>query len=238
MKNIQYFITIMTILLAFSATATCESVVRELPDTASAGEAITIGLTQDGFLGNVVEVTEYLPEGFVYVTGSFTGSHIPTYHTSNNTLVMYLAGGDEITETYTVTAGTFEQIDNAKFDGMYQGMIITGHEKSNSIIGDDTLTPVQPTDDGSDDGDTPAPSPTPTATKVIERPTPIETATSVETPTADETPTVTETVTETATTPATETPKKPKGGIPGFEGVFAIAGLMALVLILRRSRNG
>jgi PGF-CTERM protein len=236
MKNIQYFITIMTILLALSATATCESVVRELPDTASSGEEITVRLMQDGFLANVVEVTEVLPAGFTYMSGSFTGSHIPTYHAGDNRLIMYLAGGDEVTATYTVTAGTFEQIDNAQFSGAYQG-IVGAKEENGPVTGDSELTPVE-----SGVGDIPAPSPTPTATKVIETPTPVETATSVETPTADETPTVTETepetVTETATAPATETPKKPKGGIPGFEGVFAIAGLMALVLILRRSRNG
>ena len=242
MKNIRYFITIMTILLAFSVTAACEPVVRELPDTASPGEAITVRLTQEGFLVNLVEVTEVLPEGFEYMAGSFTGSHTPTYHANNNTLVMVLTGEDEITGTYTVIAGTFEQI-SAKFNGTYQGFI-DFNPTDGSVTGDDTLTPVQPPDDESDNGDTPAPSPTPTqtATGVIETPAPVETATSVETPTADETPTVTETATETATETVTapaaaKTPKQPKSGIPGFEGVFAIAGLMALVLIMRRGRN-
>ena len=226
----------MTILLAFSVTAACESesVVRELPDEpVGAGEPVTVILTQDDFFLNVVEVTETLPEGFVYMSESFTGSYTPIYHTSNNTLVMYLADEDEITVNYTVTAS--EQIGNVRFSGTYQAW----EADPGLVTGDDALTIVeQPTDDGSDDGDIPAPSPAPTATEVIETPTPVETATSVETPTADETPTVTETAIETATAPAAaKTPKQPKGGIPGFEGVFAIAGLMALVLIMRRGRN-
>ena len=241
----------LVIAVATAGTASAAefvSVVRDLPDTpVSPGEAITVRLTQEGFFANVVEVTEVLPAGFVYISGSYTGTRgdtPPVYYPGNNTLVMYLAGDDEITESYTVTAGTFEQIDNAVFTGEYFGFV--GAElKTGDVTGNSALKAVeQQTDDGSDDEDIPipAPSPTPTqtATEVIETPTPVETetATSVKTPSADETPTATETAIETATAPAAaKTPKQPKGGIPGFEGVFAIAGLTALVLIMRRSRN-
>ena len=123
-----------------AAAAGAESVERDLPDTASPDEAITVGLTQEGFLANVVEVIEYLPEGFAYMTGSFTGSYTPTYHPGNNTLVMYLAGEDEITATYRVTTGTVAQIQNAMFIGAYQGW-----EANGVVTGEDTLTPVEPT---------------------------------------------------------------------------------------------
>lgn len=251
MKNIRYFITIIAILLAFSATAACESVERDLPDTASPGDPVTVRLTQEGFLA-VVEVAEELPEGFVYMPESYTGSRTPTYHTGNNTLVMMLAGtasNPEITATYTVTAGTFDQIDTAVFKGTYQGFDnTTVTPKDGFVTGDDTLTPEQPTptptqaptptptrrSSGGNGGmPLPSQSPAPTATEVNATSTPVETATPVETQAAEETPTVAETPTATPE----KTPKPPKGGIPGFEGVYLIGGLMALVLIMRRNRN-
>jgi hypothetical protein len=142
-KN-RIVLTMLVLSIALTANAACESVERDLPDTASAGEAITVSLTQDGFLLNVVEVTEVLPVGFTYMSGSFTGSHSSTYHPSNNTLIMYLAGGDEVTAKYTVTAGTFEQIDDAQFSGAYQGIVGTT-EVSGPVTGDSELTPVEPT---------------------------------------------------------------------------------------------
>lgn len=224
----------MIIIAALSASAAGEAVVRDIPDTASAGDTITVRLTQQGFLLNVVEVTEILPEGFEYMVDSYTGSDPPTYHTNNNTLVMYLAGEDTV--TYTVTAGTFEQIGNARFTGTYYGLVGTD-EKSGSVTGDDTLTPVveQPTPTPTDhrpSGDGGISAPTATAPEANITPTSVETETPVETPTINETPTVTETPTATAP-PAAKTPKR----TPGFEGAYTIAGLIALVLIIRRYRN-
>jgi len=132
-------LTILVLSIALTANAACESVERDLPDTpVGHDDEITIWLTQDGFLGNVVKVTEYLPEGFGYVTGSFTGSHTPTYHTSNNTLVMYLAGSDEITATYNTTTGTVTQIDSAMFFGAYDGFVGMT-PASGAVTGDATL---------------------------------------------------------------------------------------------------
>ncbi|WP_456370373.1 PGF-CTERM sorting domain-containing protein, partial [Geoglobus sp.] len=73
--------------------------------------------------------------------------------------------------------------------------------------------------------ETPAPTPTPTAT-----PTPTPTKTPAPTPT----PVKTETRAETPTPAPTKTEEKKQG--PGFEAVFAVAGLLAVAYILRRRR--
>ena len=71
--------------------------------------------------------------------------------------------------------------------------------------------------------ETPTPTPTPTAT-----PTPTPTKTPTPTPTPVETPTKE----ETPTPAPTKTEEKKEG--PGFEAVFAVAGLLAVAYLLRR----
>jgi len=74
------------------------------------------------------------------------------------------------------------------------------------------------------------PTPTPTATA-----TPTPTPTPTPKPTATPTPKPTATPTPTPTTTATPTPTPtPKKKTPGFEAVFAIAGLIAVAYLLRR----
>lgn len=72
--------------------------------------------------------------------------------------------------------------------------------------------------------ETPTPTPTPTAT-----PTPTPTKTPTPTPTPVETPTKE----ETPTPAPTKTTEEKKQG-PGFEAVFAVAGLLAVAYLLRR----
>ncbi|MHC1570521.1 MAG: PGF-CTERM sorting domain-containing protein, partial [Methermicoccaceae archaeon] len=78
------------------------------------------------------------------------------------------------------------------------------------------------------EGAAPTPTPTETATE-----TPTETATETPTETATETPT--ETATETPTETATETPAATP--TPGFEALFALAGLLAVSLLVLRRRH-
>ena len=127
------------------AATYAESVVRELPDEpVVAEEPVIVILTQGGSFYDPSIVSEILPDGFEYVCGSFTGEQYSIYYTSNNTLVMVL-GGDETTVEYTVSAGTFEQIDNAVFTGTYRGFG-EGPGDADAVTGADTLTPAeQPT---------------------------------------------------------------------------------------------
>jgi hypothetical protein len=140
-------LTILVLSIALAANAACESVVRDLPDTpVGPGEEITVRLTQEGFLGNTVKVTEDLPPGFEYVGGSYTGSEIPTY--SNGELVMYPK--DEVTVTYNVTTGSVAQIQSAWFIGEYLGFVLqepipllkSGYVGGEALLTSDTTAPA------------------------------------------------------------------------------------------------
>ena len=65
---------------------------------------------------------------------------------------------------------------------------------------------------------------------------PVTGATGNVTATATATGTATATATATGNATATAT-KKPAGGIPGFESVFAIAGLLAVAYLVLRKRE-
>jgi len=139
---------LILIICLTAATAYAESVVRELPDEpVGAGEGITVLLTQEGIFFNASTVTEILPNGFVYVTGSYTGSKGKPpiiYDANDNTLIMKLAGNSEISVSYNVTSGTLEQIRNAKFNGTYSYINENLDILEGTVIGDDTLTAGQP----------------------------------------------------------------------------------------------
>lgn len=148
---------IMLLAICLTAAAACaESVVRELPDDlVDAGEEITVVLTQDGIFLNTTIVTEILPDGFEYVDGSYTGSKTPDYYIGSNTLVMELAGNDELTESYNVKAGTLKQIGAAEFSGTYSYVNESLAILEGPVTGDSTLTPVEqvlPTHDPNGDG--------------------------------------------------------------------------------------
>ena len=125
------------------------SVTRDLPDVpVNAGEEIVVGLTQEGFLLDIVRVDEILPEGFEYVEGSFTGYNDELhlfYDQTNNTLMVVLDG--EEVESYNVTAGTLEQIEDATFWGVCRGVVGMGPEEdlvegdSELIAGPSDITP-------------------------------------------------------------------------------------------------
>lgn len=136
------FAVLLLVFTVATAGAAGESVVRDLPDTpVGPGDEVTVGLTQDGFFMNVVLVREVLPEGFVYVDGSYTGSRAPIYYTSNNTLYMEFLGSDDVSVTYDATTGTTAQIRDGRFNGWYDGMDVELDDVDGAITGDDALTP-------------------------------------------------------------------------------------------------
>ena len=138
---------LLILVICLTAAAVCaESVVRELPDEpVGAEEEITVVLTQEGIFFNTSIVTEKLPEGFIYMSGTYTGSNMPVYYPDNNTLVVGLTGSDELMESYNVTAGTLEQIGNAKFNGTYSYTNENLDILEGLVTGDDILTPAEPT---------------------------------------------------------------------------------------------
>jgi len=215
------------------------SVTRDLPDTpVSPKDDIYVTVNQSGFLWDIGEVKETLPEGFKYVEGSSSGEEIPTYDEVTNELIIHFA--NETTITYLVEAGTAEQIADAVFSGKY---FITDEDLNpieGDVEGDTTLTLAEPTPtppsgngNGGGNGGASTPTPTPTATATV---TPGETPTPSPTPGATATPTWSPTASPGTTATPTATPSPTKEPlIPGFGAVFAIAGLLAVAYIVLRS---
>jgi len=97
-------------------------------------------------------------------------------------------------------------------------------------------TPTSPPSgdgDGGNGGAVTTPTPTPTATATV---TPGETATPSPTPGATATPSVSPGASP-VTTASPEPTSSPDGGIPGFEAVFAIAGLLAVAYLVLQRRK-
>jgi hypothetical protein len=232
------------------ATAVDVSVTRDLPDDpVYPDDEINVSLSQSGFLLDAGYVTETLPEGFEYVRGSLPSE---SYKYDEETNELRIEFKIEQTITYRVQAGTAEQIENAVFSGTWETLDTGGDGKiTGDVTGDTSLTL----------GVGPKPTPTPTPTEappsggnggggnggVI---TPTPTATSGVTPSASPgaTPTGSPGITvppvsptgtpTTATSSPTSSPTS-QPLIPGFEAVFAVAGLLAVAqLVIRRARRG
>ncbi|NMX22062.1 hypothetical protein C5S30_06455 [ANME-1 cluster archaeon GoMg4] len=237
------------IIAAMPVTAAADvSVTRDLPDDpVYAEDEIEVSLNQSGFFsfgaGGTGIVWEVLPEGFT-CTGlaSGSGGEIKEYDRTTNTLRIDFPG--ETTVTYVVETGTAEQIETAVFSGTWNTSDSSLNKISGDVDGDTTLTLAEgpkptptPTPgngnggNGGNGGVTPTPTPTPTATATV---TPGETPLPSPTAGATATPTWSPTASPGETPTATESPTK-EPLIPGFEAVFAIAGLLAVAYIVRRS---
>jgi PGF-CTERM protein len=229
-RTVVIFIAVL-VLLAMPATAAAVSVTRDLPEEPVSPNEVGIHVTlnQSGFFLNAGTVTETLPEGFKYVP-------CPEYNETTNELTIEFR--NETSKTYIVKAGTAEQIENAVFSGTYKTLDTGLNEITGEVGGDTTLTLAEPTptevppsgNGGGGGGAPTTPTPTPAVT-----PSPGATPTPAATPTLEGTPGVTPAITPAAT-PTPSPTKKPL--IPGFEGIFAIAGLLAVAYLVMRRRRG
>ena len=180
-------------------------------------------------------------------------------------VVTDLFGNPKPNETvnFTSTFGKITPVSNktdtngvavAHFQGTSEGVAnvtaVIGNIQSNiikiKIIGDNiTTTPSSPTPTASGaSGGGGVTTPTPTATATVtpeEMPTPSPEVTATPTATPTLTPTPSPSLAGTPTPTATASPVSSPTSeplIPGFEGVFAIAGLLAVAyLVLRRGRK-
>jgi len=248
-NTIAIALVLSTVIMAvMPVTAAADvSVIRDLPDDPVYPEdEISVSLNQSGFFMDIGTVTETLPEGFTY-QGLVNGGKLYEYNRTTNNLTIDFES--ETTITYRVKAGTAEQIETAVFSGTWKTLDANYEKVSGDIEGDDRLTlgvGPKPTPtptptpgngnggNGGNGGGTPTPTPTATATVTPgETPSPSPTAGATATPTWS--PTASPGTTPTSTTP-TATPSTTKEPlIPGFEAVFAIAGLLAVAYIVLRS---
>jgi len=238
-------------------------VTRDLPDEpVGPKEVITVTLTQSGFFQNVGWVNETLPEGFTYVVGSVAdGDGYPVVidadynETTDKISIPFGYSVNNTTMTYKVEADTLEHIRDAEFSGTwttissldssgtpveYQTGEVTGDTKLTAAEEEPTPTPTSSYNGGSggnsgggngvSGGTTSPAAPTPT---------PGETPATSPTPGATLTPTVTVSPTPVATVSPAPTPSPArKPWIPGFEVVFAIAGLLTVAyLVLWREKK-
>jgi len=226
---------IVVLLLLFVAGAammsglvTAQSATRTLPEEAvSSGEDFEVGIEALDY-GTFCQIVETLPEGFAYVSSTLDPGSIEI----EDDAVKFVLFG-ETSFTYTVTASSTE--------GSYtfSGLLKDDYKNEYQIGGDSevivgaagaALTSIpssQP--ERKDHVISPGPVLTPTSTPSPTLPTP----TSPTSPTVAPTTAPPTVAPPTATPTATPTPEE-----PGFEAVFAIAGLLAVAyLVLRRKKR-
>jgi hypothetical protein len=214
------------------------------------GDEIRVTLSQSGFFMDVGSVTELLPEGFSYRgLDSASGGELKEYDPAANTLVINFRAASNV--TYLVKTGTEDQIEDAVFSGTWKTTDSSLNILSGDIQGDTTLTlgtgpkptptPTPTPSDGGGNGGggggggvTPTPSAT---TSPGVTPTPSTTVSPGVSPSPSASPGVTPTPSSSPTAGPTTSPSASpttKPGIPGFELIFAIAGLVAIAQWLRR----
>jgi hypothetical protein len=242
---------LVTGLLAFGLmplAAADVSVTRDLPDAPIyPGTVITVTLNQTGFFltGLVVEA---LPVGFTFrglALGS--GGEYRDYDRMTNNLTLGFEG--ETTVQYLVETGTAEQLEAAVFAGTWSTVKQNLDKISGEVEGDTTLTlATEPTPsptptpsnggggggNGGGGGTTPTPttSPSPSASPGV---SPTPTSSPSISPGTTPTPTSLTPTAGPTTSPSASPTAKP--GIPGFELIFALAGLLAVALWLCRRRS-
>jgi PGF-CTERM protein len=223
---------LLLIVAVLSPAAAGASATRDLPDVCvDLNTEFTVAISASNY-GTMGEVAETLCDGWTYMGSSLADSQVVE---NGNTVKFYLIGQKSF--TYTVQAPSTEG-DCCTISGTLkdqsQSMSPVGGETQVCVCeGDATPTPSATTVESPDDGSTgedvvatPGATPTETGTQPVSGET-VTSAPSV-TPTASEETPVTTSTKKLATKPET------KGLLPGFEAVFAIAGLLAVVYVLRR----
>jgi hypothetical protein len=247
---------LVTGLLAFSLimplAAADVSVTRDLPDEpVYPGTQITVTLNQTGFFltGMAIEI---LPDGFTFrgLAPGSGGVHMDYDRMTNN---LTLGFGDETTIQYLVETGTADQIEDAVFSGTWSTVKQNLDKISGEVVGDTTLTLAtepMPTptpsnggggDNGGGGGNGGVVTPTPSATTAPGvTPTPSTTVSPGVSPSPGTSPKVTPLPSSSPTAGPTTSPSASptaKPGIPGFELIFALAGLLAVAQWLWRRRS-
>jgi|GEM_PF-2172098 len=236
-------------------TAADVVVTRELPDEAvRPNEDIRVIVTQSGFFYDTGWVNETLPEGFEYLAGSVVDGDgytvVIPQDSEESPRVITLEFGqseNETTLSYIVVAKTEAAITKAVFSGEWTTLqsLTPLNYLSGAVTGDTTLTPAvptltpSPTSEGGNDGGGGGGATTPKPTGTVgpdETPLPTDGTTPLPTGDATASPVITPSGSPGVTPTPTETTgptKRPL--IPGFEGAFAIAGLLAVSFLILRS---
>ena len=228
--------------------------------------AIFIALWVVGMSIGIISAEEAITVTRTYIEGTEAGTAIVTLNYTVNTEMTSLAIKENISADWAITEQTSDpaaaMYKEVTHEWLY--MVPPGVGESGTITytvsgppGDtDTVSGGYNIGEGYVNtpstevtlkgGDTEAPltpSPTPTLTPEV-TPTPTPTPSETETPSPSLSPTATPTVTPTATPTVTPTPSPspaatptPTPTPPGFEAVFAIAGLLAVACFALRRRK-
>jgi PGF-CTERM protein len=225
---------ILILIVAASSPAAAEaSATRDLPDgCVPEGQDFTVTVVAENY-GPMGAVIETFCDGWVYKSSTGAGD----VRISGNTVSFLLMGSGPRTITYTVTApndpGACCAISGVLKDDDQNDHVVGGESEVCVCEGDATPpsdTTVESPDGGESTGEVVVTTPVATPTETGTQPVSGETMTSAPsvTPTASEETPVTTSTKKLATKPET------KGLLPGFEAMFAIAGLLAVVYVLRR----
>ena len=201
--------------MSSSVMAQTPGVIRVLPsDTQTAGSLIMVSLDVVVDSGTYYVIDEEVPAGWTVTNASEEGDYTTT---PGHIFWTKLSSATDTTLTYTVTIPG-AAVGDYTFAGTY---MMEGMTAETTIGGDIIITA----------GSEPVLTPTPRATP---SPTPKPTLTPTIPPPVTTTPTLSPSPSPTPTTP---TPL-PSPTPPGFEAVFAVAGLLAVAyLVLRRKKQ-
>ena len=227
-KTVWAKIVIPLVLFVAVATMTsgivaAQSATRTLPDEAvPVGEDFNVGIEALDY-GTFCRIVETLPEGFAYVSSTLDPGSVEVEDKEDNIVKFTLFG--ESSFAYTAKAPSVEGAYT--FSGLLED-----DYKNEYPVGGDSEVIVGVAE--------PAPSQTPPSQDKeknhVISPSPALTFTPMLTPTSalTSTPTISPTPSPSPTPGPTLTPT-PTPEPPGFEAVFAIAGLLAVAyLVLRR----
>jgi|LGVD01.1.fsa_nt_gb hypothetical protein len=211
-----FSVLLIIYLLALSiASADEATVTRDLPDqTIDEGSTFTVTLSPVGFF-IVGTVTEVLPAGYSYVSGSAQNVDLDDFDFSSGTLKLNI-DSNVTNVTYEVTA------DNV--DGTFTGTFATVDANADPVLGDvtgDSIVTISETSDDSSSSSSNGHSSSGSSLTITKTSTPEPTTENTTDPTTQPT---TEPTTQPTTQP-TETESSPTIALP----IVVIIGLILLI---------